>query len=393
MTDFLIHTFVKNYQNTEDEKVRTSYGTLSSVTGIVCNILLFALKAIIGLMANSIAVVSDGFNNLSDCMSCLIVLFGVKLSAQPADSEHPFGHGRIEYISSFVMAMIIFVVGWELLVASVKQILHPETVSFSWVMVIALAAGILVKLWMASFNTKIGKKIDNMAMIASAKDSRNDVLATSATLAAMILGMYFPKIPFDGIAGVFVALFIFWSGIGIAKDIVSRLIGSPASEDLVKRIRDQILSHPEIRGVHDMIIHDYGRGVKIGSAHAEVDSHMDIMTAHDIIDQAEKEVGEKEHVMMTLHMDPIDFSDPETNYYYDKVHAVIAGMSLRMHDFRMVKGPTHVNLVFDVLVPYDSPYSEEEIKAKCDEAVSHESKPVYTVITFDHGYTEAEIKK
>lgn len=392
MTEFLIKLFVKDPENIRDEKVRLSYGTLTSATGMCCNIFLFLLKGVIGLMIHSISIISDGFNNLSDCLSCLITMFGYHLSAKPADKEHPFGHGRMEYVVSFIVAIIIFIFGYQLFKTSVDKIINPETVAFDPVLVAILAASILIKVWMAAFYKGIGNKINNMAIKAASEDSRNDVLATSISLIAIILSAFTKGIPFDGIAGVILALFIFYSGYGIAKEIINQLLGAPASAEMTESIRNQMLSHPEIVGVHDMIIHDYGPGVQIGSAHAEVDAKMDFLTAHDVIDEAEREIEEKLHVMMTIHLDPIIVDNPQLNAYKKMIDNILIKISpeLTMHDFRMVLGNTHTNLLFDVVVPYDLKISNSEIKDQIDAQLPQSPTKLYTVIHFDRGFTSEE---
>lgn len=392
MTEWLVRRFIQDPENTEDEKVRLQYGSLASYTGIACNVLLFAVKLIIGLVMHSISITSDAFNNLSDCLSCIITLFGYKLAAKPADKEHPFGHGRMEYVVSFVVSVIIFVVGFELFRESIGLIIHPAAVSFSWPLFLILLLSILVKFWMASFYTAIGKKTDSLALIASGEDSRNDVLSTSVALGGLLLGGFIPSFPFDGVAGLAVSCFILKGGYGIAKEIISRLLGTPASYALTKEIEDQILSHPEIIGVHDMIIHDYGPGKKIGSAHAEVDAFMNFMAAHDVVDEAEREVYEKLHVMMTLHMDPVDRSNPQVLAYQDEVQHALKNISedLSMHDFRVVPGNTHTNLVFDVLVPFNFSLSNDEIRNRIDAALANHEPKLYTVITFDHAFVDQE---
>lgn len=384
----LIRWFIKDPDDIENEEVRFAYGRLSSLTGIVCNLLLFSLKLILGLVSGAISIVSDAFNNLSDCLSCLITLFGYRLAAKPADREHPFGHGRMEYIVSFIMAVIIFVVGFELLRSSIEALLHPEQVMFSLVTIVILICSILVKLWMASFNRMLGTKLNNIAMIAAAEDSRNDVISTGAVLVGMILSQY-SSFPFDGAAGVLVSLFILWSGVGISRDIISRLLGQPASFELTQKIREIILSHPEVIGVHDMIIHDYGPGKQFGSAHAEVDANMNFLHAHEIIDNAEREIYEKTHVSMTLHLDPVILDDPRINQLRTEVERVLESLSpsLSIHDFRVVFGEHHDNLVFDVLIPYGCSVEQDAVQRALDAHFAGRDPQIFTVITFDRAYT------
>ena len=260
MTDFLVRLFIKDSEDTDNEKVRFRYGLLSSCTGIVCNVLLFLIKLVSGLLMNSVSIVSDGFNNLSDCMSCLITLLGYKLASKPADREHPFGHGRYEYLVSLLVAVMIIVVTFQLFLSSIGKIMHPTPVHFDAVLFALLTASILVKVWMSAFNTKLGKKLNNMVMLTTAQDSRNDVFVTALSLVAMILSTVNRSIPFDGIFGIALAGILFYSGYSMIRDIVDRLLGAPADSSLTKKIRDEILSYPEIIGVHDMIIHEYGPG-------------------------------------------------------------------------------------------------------------------------------------
>lgn len=394
MTDLLVKTFIKNPDQTDDENVRFQYGLLSSITGIVCNVILFILKLTAGFMMNSVAVISDGFNNLSDCMSCLITMLGYRLASKPADSEHPFGHGRYEYLVSFLVAAMILVVTFQLFLESVDKIIHPEIVRFDALMSILLAASIFVKVWMSRFNLKLGTKLNNLVMLTTAQDSRNDVLITTMTLIAMILAAFVPSIPFDGLFGVVLAVLLCKTAIGMVKDILDRLLGSPADSQLTRAIREDILAFPQIIGVHDMIIHDYGPGHQIGSAHAEVDAHMGFLEAHDVIDCCEKVIQQKHHVMMTLHMDPVDYSNPLVNTYREEVTEAIRSMDngLSMHDFRAVIGPTHTNLVFDILVPYSCSLKEEEIRNNIESHMKqkHPDVTFFTVITFDHSFVEEQ---
>lgn len=389
MTEFLIRHFVSNPENITDEKTRYSYGFLTSITGIVCNLFLFVLKFISGLIMNSISIMSDGFNNLSDCLSCLLTLFGYRLSAKPADKEHPFGHGRMEYIISFVVAIIIFVVTYELFTESIRKIIHPEKVTFNGVLFILLLASVFIKLWMSSFNKKIGTKIDNIAMITTAQDSRNDVFVTLITLFAMIMTAFTDNFPFDGIAGVVLSCFLFWSGVEISKTIITRLLGAPADPQLIEKIQTMILDHPEVLGVHDMIIHDYGPGTRIGSAHAEVDSNMSLVDAHNVVDEAEREIQNKLHVMMTIHVDPIDLNNPKSNAYREEILRVLRRIDpgLSLHDFRMVESSAYDKLLFDVLVPFDSKVTKEEIQKQIDEEMASKEKKVKTVVNYDRDYT------
>ena len=394
MTDLLVKTFISNPERIDDEKVRFQYGLLSSITGIVCNVILFLLKLTAGFIMNSVAVISDGFNNLSDCMSCLITMLGYRLASKPADSEHPFGHGRYEYLVSFLVAAMILVVTFQLFLESINKIIHPEPVHFDLLMFSLLTASVLVKIWMSKFNQKLGTKLNNLVMLTTAQDSRNDVLVTGMTLVAMVLAAFVPQVPFDGIFGVVLAVLLCKAAIDIIKDILDRLLGAPADAKLTHAIRDEILSFQEIIGVHDMIIHDYGPGCQIGSAHAEVDVHMGFLEAHDIIDCCEKQIQEKHHVMMTLHLDPVDYSNPLVNTYRANVTEALRRMNcgLSMHDFRAVIGPTHTNLVFDILMPFSCSLKEDEIRSEIEAYMAkiHPEVTFYTVITFDRSYVEGQ---
>ena len=392
MTDYLVKHFVKNSENIHDSKVRLAYGVLSGVTGIICNIFLFILKFIIGTSVKSISIISDSFNNLSDSLSSVITLLGYKVASKPADEEHPFGHGRMEYIASFIVSNIIFVVAFELLTSSVDKIIHPEELKFSWLSLGILSASILVKIWLSTFNLKLGKKIDNIGMIAVSDDARNDVLVTFSTIVALFLSKLNSNIPFDGITGVVVSLVIFYSSFGIVKEIIGKLLGNPISREEAENIEKLLLEYPEIVGVHDLMVHDYGPGRQFASAHAEVDANMDFLKAHDVIDEAERKIYEDTGIFMTLHLDPIKLNDPEVKAYQDEVNTIIKKIdpALSTHDFRIVAGPSHTNLVFDILVPYTCKIPTSTIEETIKKDLKHHEKPIYLVITFDHQYISTQ---
>ena len=305
MSDFLVKHFVKNYNMVDNVKVREAYGMLSSIVGIICNIILFSAKFVMGTIVNSISIISDGFNNLSDCASCIVTLFGYKLAAKPADKDHPFGHGRFEYLTSMVIAMVIMLVGVELLTTSVKKIMHPETVEFSYIALAALVLSILLKVWMSKFNKKLGTKINSTIMLATSKDSMNDVVATAVTVFALIISP-FTDLPVDGIMGVIVSVFILFSGFGIIKETVDALLGQPADSGVVQKIKEIVEENPYALGMHDLIIHSYGPGNMIGSVHIEVDGKGNIMEIHDVIDEMERNIFEDLNIKMTIHMDPVE---------------------------------------------------------------------------------------
>lgn len=388
MTNLLLKFFVKDYENIQDAKVREKYGTLSSFVGIFCNVLLFFAKYMLGLLSHSIAITSDAFNNLSDSVNCMITLFGYKMAAKPADKDHPFGHGRIEYLTSLSMAVIILLMGFELFKGSVEKMMNPEKVTFSYFVLGGLLLSIVVKIWMAFFNKKLGKRINSGIMLATAKDSLNDVIATSTTVIALVASI-FTTFPIDGIMGTFVSVFILYSGFQIIKDTVDELLGKPAEKEFVEELEAFVLEKEEILGMHDLMIHNYGPGKQIGSMHVEIDSKGNIIEIHDRIDQLEKELYEKYQLIMTVHMDPIDNNNEYVKTYREKVDEILKSIdeNLSMHDFRVVRGTTHTNLIFDVVVPFEYQLKDNEIKEKIDVALEAENTIFYTVITFDRKYS------
>lgn len=384
MTGLLLRLFVKDYQNTEDTKVRGAYGKLAGFVGIVCNLLLFTGKLIAGLLSGSVAITADAVNNLSDASSSLVTLLGFKLAERPADEEHPYGHARIEYLSGLAVAALILVIGVELGKSSVEKIINPEAVLFSWLTLAILLGSILMKLWMALFCYGLGKRIGSATLIATATDSRNDVISTAAVLLGCLLG-YFFNLRIDGYIGLLVALFIIWSGCGIAKETISPLLGKQADEALVKSISDLILSHDKILGIHDLMVHDYGPGQCFASVHAEMDSSENPLDCHDIIDDIERDALRELRVHLVIHYDPIVTDDEELNRMRELVSAELKKIDpqLSMHDFRMVRGPGHTNLIFDLVIPFSMQDQKSELKKRIDACVQFENKRYYTVITFD----------
>lgn len=387
MTDILVKLFVKNSNEINNPVVRQKYGTLSSIVGIICNLILFGLKYLIGTLANSISIISDAFNNLSDCASCLVTLFGYKLASKPADKDHPFGHGRIEYLTSLIIAVIVVLVGIELLESSVKKIITPEEVTFSIAALLALIFSIGVKLWMSFFNMKLGKKINSTVMIATAKDSRSDVIATAASLIALVASV-FTDLPIDGIMGIIVSVFILKAGYEILKDTVDELLGKPADPEIVEEIKSYVTEDEKIIGIHDLVIHNYGPGNMIGSCHVEVSANEDFMVVHDIVDEIERKIMREMGIIMTIHMDPVLTDDKMTNNAKALVEKIISEIdgSLTIHDFRIVYGETHTNLIFDTVVPYECKLDNETIKAEIDKKLANEEINYYTVIVFDREY-------
>lgn len=388
MVQFLVKKFVPQYLETENPAVRKAYGTLSSVVGIVCNLCLFGVKYLAGMLSGSIAILSDAFNNLSDCASCLVTFFGYKLAAKPADRSHPFGHGRMEYLTSLLIAVLIALMGVERLRDSAGKLLHPEVITFHPLALAILLISIAGKLWLAWFNTRLGKQIQSAVMLASAKDSRNDVLATAATVMVLIAAP-FTDLPLDGIMGILVSLFILKTAYDIIKDTADNLLGKPAEPELVQKIHALIRSHEEILGVHDMVIHDYGPGKMIGSCHVEVSSLSNFVAIHDSVDQIEHAIQDDLHMNMTIHMDPIEVDNKQVNACKEMLLQILHNLdeTLHIHDFRMVTGESHTNLIFDLVVPFDCCYTDAKLKELIDAALKIQPVTYYTVITFDREYT------
>lgn len=384
MTKLLLRLFVKNYRNTDDPKVRGAYGRLAGLVGLVCNLLLFAGKLVAGTLAGSVSVTADAVNNLSDASSSLVTLFGFKLAERPADEEHPYGHARMEYLSGLLVAVLILVIGVELAKSSVEKILHPEAVEFSVLTLCVLIASILVKLWMSLFCKKLGKAIDSTALEATAADSRNDVITTSAVLLGLLAGHFF-RWRIDGWVGALVAVFILLSGWSIAKETISPLLGKQADRELVRRISDLVLGHPKILGIHDLMVHDYGPGQCFATVHVEMDMHENPLVCHDILDDIERDALRELHVHLVIHYDPVVTDDVELNHMRALVEKKLKQLDprLSMHDFRMVRGPQHTNLIFDLAVPFDLSGKTAELKRRIDECVQFEDHKYYTVITFD----------
>lgn len=387
MVNLLIKTFVKDYENVTDNQVRGRYGMLSSFVGIFCNILICSAKFIIGSLVHSISIISDGFNNLSDCASCIVTMFGYKMASKPADKDHPFGHGRMEYLTSLIIAAVIVLVGGELLKTSVTKIIHPTEVKFTVVAVVVLVFSIAIKIWMGYFNNKLGRRINSSVMLATAKDSFSDVAATSATLIALFASIW-TDLPIDGVMGVIVSVIILIAGFGIIRETVDQLLGKPADEELVEQLKKVVKDNNVSLGMHDLIIHSYGPGNLIGSVHVEVDAKGDILSIHDAIDELEREIYEKLQIQMTIHMDPVETDNEVLITYRTRMNTLIKNINskLSMHDFRMVAGPTHTNLIFDVVIPYDEKCDENEIRESIRKELSKEDSTFYAVITFDKSF-------
>ena len=386
MTEWLIRRFVRDAEHTGDPKVRYAYGRLASVSGLTANVLLFLAKLTAGLLSGSLAITADAFNNLSDAGSSVVTLVGFKLSSAPPDKQHPFGHGRMEYLSALGVAALIMIAGFELATSSFEKILHPEPTAVDAVTVVILAAAIGVKLWMAWFYRRIGGRIDSESLRAAAADSRNDVVCTAVVLLTSVLSLWLP-VSIDGYVGMAVALFVMWSGFSVMRETVSPLLGQAPDEQFVMDIKRTVMAHEGVVGVHDLMVHNYGPGRLVMSLHAEVPSNEDILRSHDLIDRIERELGEKYHALVCIHMDPVDFDDPEVAHLRAEVVMQLAEMNelLSLHDFRVVRGETHTNLIFDLVVPFDC----RDGKAVADELarrIHEKDERLYAVITVEHAY-------
>ena len=386
MTDFLVKHFVKNYEQLDNPLVRERYGIFSSFVGIFCNIFLCVSKLLIGVMSGSISIISDGFNNLSDCASCFVTILGYKMAAKPADKDHPFGHGRMEYLTSLVIAVVIIVVGFGVLKNSFDKLIHPTSLEYSNVALAVVIISIFVKIWMGLFNRKLGKRINSSIMLATSKDSMNDVAATSATLIALV-GSLWTDFPLDAIMGILVSAFIFISGFGIVKETVDLLLGRPVDEELVKKL-ETIVDASEISlGMHDLVIHSYGPGNMMGSVHIEVDCRKNIMDIHEAIDELEREIYNILKINITIHMDPVDPEDELTKVCRQMIQSIAKEIdsALSVHDFRAFTCGDSIKLVFDMLIPFDCKIKEENIKKEIDDRLAHKEENYLTVITFDKG--------
>ena len=386
MISFLSSVLIKNGEDYQSAAVRQQYGMLCGAVGILLNVLLFGGKFFAGILSASIAITADAMNNLSDAGSSFITLIGFKLAGQAPDLRHPFGHGRLEYISGLIVSFLIILMGIELFESSVEKILHPAPVDGSPVVLLILAVSIAVKLYMYAYNRTIGRKIDSAAMKATAMDSLSDTAATAAVLLATLVGQY-TGLMIDGWCGLLVALFILWSGINAAKDTISPLLGQPPEEEFVDKIEEIVLSHEGIEGVHDLIVHDYGPGRTMVSLHAEVSAKGDILALHDTIDNAENDLKEQLHCDAVIHMDPIVTDNPETEQLRQTIEAELHRLDprLSMHDFRVVEGPTHTNLIFDVVLPYQVNIREEVLVEHLEEfTAAMPCKHYIAVIQVDH---------
>lgn len=387
MVTLLAKRFIPNHENTKSPDVRHSYGMLCGIVGILLNILLFAGKFFAGIFSHSIAITADALNNLSDAGSSFITLAGFKLASQKPDSDHPYGHGRMEYLSGLMVSLLILLMAVELLKTSVEKITNPQDTLINPVIITVLILSILVKLYMSHYNQTIGKKIDSAALLATATDSRSDCLSTLLVLVSSLISL-FTGIQIDGWCGLIVGIFILYSGFTAAKDTISPLLGQAPDKEYVEEIERIVTSHDLILGIHDMMIHDYGPGRVVVSLHAEVPSDGDLLEMHDLIDHIEHDLADMCHCEAVIHMDPIAVNDPEVDALKGQVKLVLTDIDegLQFHDFRIVKGPTHTNLIFDVLVPYQFGIDDSELIALIDAKVKELNPTYFTVIKIDHTY-------
>jgi len=387
MAELLAKLFIKDYQNTKSPAVRAAYGELSGAVGIVVNIALCIAKFFVGAVTGSISVSADAVNNLSDAGSSVVTLVGFKLAKKPADKDHPYGHGRIEYIAALIVSFFILMMGFELLKSSIDKIRNPSPVTFNAVALVILLASIAAKLWLAYFNHRLGKKIDSAATKAVVTDSLSDTAATAVALFALILSRV-TDIPVDGWFGIAVALFIFRSGGEILKDTVGLLLGKPPEKEFFDEIEQEILSYDGVVGVHDLIIHDYGPGRSFASVHAEVPANVDIMHSHDTVDLIERDLHRKYGMLVSIHMDPVVVDDARVNELKAICKKVLLNIdeSLTLHDFRVVEGPMHTNLIFDVVVPSEFALNDRRLCDTISEKLSKIDERYFSVVTVDHAF-------
>lgn len=388
MVQFFAKAFIKDYENTSSPVVRQAYGVLCGSVGIALNILLFLGKFFAGTVSHSISITADAFNNLSDAGSSFITLIGFKMAGQKPDPNHPFGHGRIEYLSGLVISGAILLMAYELLKTSVEKVLHPEETLFSPLVLGILLISILVKLYMASYNRSISKKIDSAAMMATATDSLSDTLATGVVFFATLIN-YFFDLQIDGYCGILVGLFILLAGINAARDTINPLLGQPPEQEFVEKIEKIVMGYDGVLGIHDLIVHDYGPGRVMISLHAEVSASGNILEIHDMIDTIEIDLKQQLNCEAVIHMDPIVTDDADVTKWKQQLLRILQELdsTLQMHDFRMVKGNTHTNLIFDVVVPYDCKLEGEKIQALIQDKVREINPCFYTVVQIDRSFT------
>lgn len=384
MTKLLLRSIKKRHPDLSTPRARSAVGVLSGIVGLICNLLLFAGKLAVGILSGSVSITADAMNNLSDATSAIVTFVGFKLAEQPADEKHPYGHARFEYLSGLAVAAIIVVIGFELARSSVDKIFHPAATEFSLILLPVLLLSIIVKLWLSLFNRTLGKQLDSTALLAAAADSRNDCIATGAVLLSALIE-HFTALALDGYIGLAVSLFILYSGANLAKETISPLLGESASPQLRSLIVDYISTNPMVLGYHDLFVHDYGPGQRFASIHVEMDRNEDPLLCHEVIDDMERECWNSHNVHLVIHYDPVVTDDPELTRLHTLVDQALKAMDQRLqtHDFRMVQGSGHTNLIFDIVLPSDLRKQEETIRQHIACALEQEPQTYYTVITFD----------
>lgn len=387
MTNLLIKLFIKDSKNIGNFKVRGKFGTFASIIGIASNLVLFIIKIITGILLNSIAITADAINNLSDSSSSVVTLIGFKISGKPADAKHPYGHARMEYISGLIVSFIILVLGLQLVLSSIEKIIKPETPKFSMLSIWVLLISIIIKLWQSLFYQNIGKKIKSTTLIATSVDSRNDILSTSAVLIAIIVTR-FTGFNLDGYMGAIVAIFILITGVKLVLDTINPLLGTAPSKELVESIYKKILSYDNILGLHDLTVHNYGETKCFASVHCEVPAEQDIMVSHDIIDNIERDFLKGNGIHLVIHLDPIITNDEKTDELKAQVKNIFTQISpdISMHDFRVVRGKSHSNLIFDLVAPFDFELSDDELIELISDKIHDINLNYHAVITVDHDY-------
>lgn len=386
MTNLLIKLFVKDCKNSQNEKVRLKLGILSSVVGIVLNVVLSVFKIIFGAIAQSVSIIADGINNIFDALSSIISFVGFKISGKPSDDEHPFGHGRVEYVSALTLAFFILIMGIELIKTSFDRFSNPETVVFSVPAVIVLVLSIFSKLWLAFFNRKIGKMVNSVTVDAVVTDSLGDIAATTCSLIALVASKY-TDLPVDAVMGIVVAFVIIYAGVNIIRGTMGPLLGEPPDKEIVEKLEKLVLSAEGVVGIHDLVLHSYGHSKIYGSLHAEVPADIDILHSHDTIDLIERQVKDQLGIEISIHMDPI-INDERTHELKELVIKTVTGIcsEATVHDFRIVEGPTHTNLIFDTVLPRKSSYTEQEFKELVGLMIKSENERYFTVINVDRSY-------
>ena len=387
MTDLLIKLFVKNKDDVQNQHVRSNYATLSGITGIIANFMLFVGKLTIGILSASVSIIADAFNNIGDAGSSVVTLVGYRLSGKHADKEHPLGHGRLEYITAFIVDVLIIFVGVELFKTSVEKIIDPGETAISTVTLVFLGVAIFVKLWLFLFYRKIAKRINSQAIKGASFDSISDVVATTLVMLSALLSR-FADVNIDGYAGILVAAFIFYTGVKAAKETIDLLLGGSPDKEILKKISEFVKRYPDVIGIHDVMVHDYGPGRQIISFHAEVSAKSDFSYVHDVIDNIERDFQKEYGYLVTIHLDPIVVDDEKVSEMYGFVKATVKEVdeNFSIHDFRMTYGGNHINLIFDLLIPVDSKYGDEEAANAVEEKIKSMRPECNCVIKAEHPY-------